>query len=222
MSNISVMNLSITPLIETFKKTSEYPFRERLNSVYLCVVLSIVSGIIGSYIHLFGGYKIRLLTDFISLITLVLMTIFSEDCVEKWQIETNYFLGLIIASGLEMGQVIKNIINMNFEDAKPAYVGIIFIFKLFTICGFIAENGCWMCVAGLFLTILNTLFLMMFINKVFGGPPMSMDQLKFCFGLWLIYDYILYDTLYVMKNMNRSVCSSSLMNSPNVIILETV
>jgi FtsH-binding integral membrane protein len=192
---------TVTSFLRSFNSKLEEPVRKHLKNVYACVTMAAISAAMGAYIHLHTELLSAGLLTVLGSAGFLIALIATPDNGKNRQLRMGYLLGFSFFSGIGMGPLLGNVIDVNPSIIVTALLGTAVIFSSFSLSAIFAERGRWLFLGGILMTVLNSFLLLSLANLFFGSYLIFQAELYL--GLPLMCGFVLYDTeLIIEKRRN--------------------
>lgn len=192
-----IMTTILNSFVNSFNNRLDAPVRKHLKNVYGCLSLSTVSAAVGAYVHMYTQFlQASLLTTF-GTIGLFFALLSTPDNGKNEKLRLGYLMGFTFLSGVGLGPLLETVINIDPQIVVTALIGTAVLFVSFSISALLAEQGRWLYLGGIILSMLNVMLLFSFVNLFLRSQ--FIYQAYLYSGFFLMCGFIIYDTQLIIE-----------------------
>lgn len=192
-----------TAAFQTFERFSrslgrkfEPEVRYHLMRVYLCLSATTAAAAAGSVLFLTGILDTGILGALASFV-LVLSLHFIRDNGKNFYTRMAMLLGFGFCSGQALGPLLEYVVHLNPAIIVTALSGTVITFLTLSLAALLAEQGKYIFLGGLLVSVLNTMALMSILNIFMRSYIVT--QFHLYVGLAAMAGFVLFDTQMIIE-----------------------
>ncbi|XP_030372717.1 bax inhibitor 1 [Scaptodrosophila lebanonensis] len=197
-------------LIDGIGERYEPYVRQHLSKVYMVLASTAAASAVGAMLQMRDFVDLGIVAAIASLV-LVLGLHFYKDDGKNYYTRLSMLYAFGFCSGQTLGPLLGYICSINSAIILTALVGTFVTFLSLSLAALVAEQGKFLYLGGMLVSVINTMALLSLFNMIFKSYFVQVTQLYV--GVFVMAAFIVYDTQNIVEKCrlgNRDVVQHAL------------